>query len=442
MSRNIAFVIFPNFQLLDAAGPLAAFDIASRFAGGAYSLRIFAAQAGAVASSSGAALHAEAFGPRPRFHTVIAAGGSGVREAIADAAVSRFISSAAKRAQRIASVCSGAYLVATLGLLDGRRATTHWNRSADFARRFPGVRLEPDRIYVRDGNVWTSAGITAGIDLALAMIADDLGEGVARQTAQQLVVYYRRPGGQSQFSALLELDRPDGRFAAMLRWAREHLDEKLGVERLAARAAMSPRNFARLFVRETGMTPARHRASAGRGRARARRGRLGLDRPGRGALWLRRSRTDAPRLSSHLRPAAAGFAPRRTRLNPISKARNGGRQGKLDATLDPQGCEEWWHVGFDGSSSGVCLWSVAGVSRRLFRPSVSGCRFLRHHSVGVHFVDRDLRSDRLHSLARRFHDLARQPAGGAGDEHHHGNRLELLFFCSDPSRTIDRQHDS
>ena len=119
------------------------------------------------------------------------------------------------------------------------------------------MRVEPDRIYVKDGPVWTSAGITAGIDLALALIAEDLGEDIAKRTAQQLVVYYRRPGGQSQFSALAELGRPDGRFGALLGWARERLDQPLGVEELADRAAMSPRNFARVFTAETGVTPAK-----------------------------------------------------------------------------------------------------------------------------------------------------------------------------------------
>ncbi len=257
MTRNIAFVAFPGFQILDVTGPLSAFDIASRYAKGAYAIRLFAARAGAVPSSSGAALVAEAFPPRPHFHTVIVSGGDGVLAAAQDRRLLRFVETAARRAERVASVCSGTAVLATLGLLDGKRATTHWNRGAEFARRFPAIRLEPDRIFVKDGNVWTSAGITAGIDLALAMIADDLGEKIARAAARQLVVYYRRPGGQSQFSALLELDRPGGQFGALLGWAREHLGERLGVERLADRAGMSPRNFARLFVRETGMTPAR-----------------------------------------------------------------------------------------------------------------------------------------------------------------------------------------
>ncbi|HRD29647.1 MAG TPA: helix-turn-helix domain-containing protein, partial [Caulobacter sp.] len=137
-----------------------------------------------------------------------------------------------------------------------KRATTHWNRSKDFARRYPKVKLEPDRIWVRDGAVWTSAGITAGIDLALALIAEDLGEDIARKTAQQLVVYHRRPGGQSQFSALLELEA-GGRFDSLMAWARESLRHPLTVAELADRAGMSERNFARAFAAATGFTPAK-----------------------------------------------------------------------------------------------------------------------------------------------------------------------------------------
>jgi transcriptional regulator GlxA family with amidase domain len=257
MSRTIAIVLFPGFQILDATGPLSAFDIASRFAPGAYTVRLVAARAGAVASSAGAALVAEAFPPRPHVHTVMVSGGDGVLAAARDRRLLRFVGAASRRAERVASVCSGTAVLATLGLLDGKRATTHWNRGADFARRFPAVRFEPDRIFVKDGRLWTSAGITAGIDMALAMIAADLGEKIARATARQLVVYYRRPGGQSQFSALLALDRPDGRFGTLLGWARENLETPLGVEQLADQAGMSPRNFARLFLRETGVTPAR-----------------------------------------------------------------------------------------------------------------------------------------------------------------------------------------
>ena len=157
----------------------------------------------------------------------------------------------------MASVCSGAYLLARSGLLDGLRATTHWSRSRDFAQRFPRVRLEPDRIYIREGRIWTSAGISAGIDLALALVAEDLGEQVARRTAQQLVFYYRRPGGQSQFSALLDMATPGGRFAPLLDFLRVNLHERLSVEQLAERSHLSPRQFSRLFHAEVGMPPAR-----------------------------------------------------------------------------------------------------------------------------------------------------------------------------------------
>ena len=202
-------------------------------------------------------MQAEALASAPALDTLLVAGGEGTYEAIRQASILAYVREAARACRRIASVCSGAFLLAEAGVLEGRRATTHWSRSRQFAKRYPNVALEPDRIFVRDGAVWSSAGITAGIDLALALIADDLGEVVARQTAQQLVVYRRRPGGQSQFSALLEMERPDGRFGALLGWARERLGEPLTVDRLADRAGMSPRNFARRFAEETGMTPAR-----------------------------------------------------------------------------------------------------------------------------------------------------------------------------------------
>jgi transcriptional regulator GlxA family with amidase domain len=140
-------------------------------------------------------------------------------------------------------------------LLDGRRATTHWGRTSHFLASYPKVRLEPDRIFIKDDTIWTSAGISAGIDLALAIVAEDFGETIARDTARQLVVYHHRAGGQSQFSALLELKAPTGRFKRLLAWAREHLDEPLQVERLAEQAGMSARHFTRAFIAETGMTP-------------------------------------------------------------------------------------------------------------------------------------------------------------------------------------------
>jgi transcriptional regulator GlxA family with amidase domain len=257
MTREIGFLIFDGFQILDAAGPIAAFEIGGAHQRGAYRLSVVAKSAGAVASSSGATMGATAFADAPRFDTLVVVGGFGTYEALRDEAILAYLRAAARDCRRVASVCSGAFLIAEAGLLAGRRATTHWSRSRQFAQRYPDVRLEPDRIFVRDGKLWSSAGITAGVDLALALIAEDLGEPVARRVAQQLVVYRRRPGGQSQFSALLEMERPEGRFGPLLDWARERLDEPLTVERLAERAAMSPRNFARRFAEETGVTPAR-----------------------------------------------------------------------------------------------------------------------------------------------------------------------------------------
>jgi transcriptional regulator GlxA family with amidase domain len=255
--RAIGLLIFPDFQLLDAAGPITAFEIASRYGGGAYALCVLAASGGQVRSSSGVAMSAIGLSEAPQLDTLIVAGGDGVDRAARDSLVLDYVRRAPERSRRVASVCSGALLLAEAGLLQGRRATTHWSRTAQFARRYPKARLEPDRIFTRDGAIWTSAGITAGIDLCLALIADDLGEAIARKTAQQMVVYRQRPGGQSQFSALLEMERPDGRFTALLGWMREHLDDALTVDVLAAQAAMSPRNFARRFLEETGATPAR-----------------------------------------------------------------------------------------------------------------------------------------------------------------------------------------
>jgi transcriptional regulator GlxA family with amidase domain len=257
MKRRVAFLIFPDFQLLDAAGPISAFEIAERYVPGSYELRVIAKQAGAVTSTSGASMNAVTAGRPATIDTLIVVGGEGTRAMSKDERTVKFVSACGVSCRRVASVCSGAYILAATGLLDGRAATTHWTRSDDFARKFPRVKLDADRIFVKAGKFWSSAGITAGIDLSLALIAEDLGEAVARKVAQQLVVYYRRPGGQSQFSTLLELERADGRFAPLLDYVRTNLRERLSVDQLAAQACMSPRNFARLFQTETGTSPAR-----------------------------------------------------------------------------------------------------------------------------------------------------------------------------------------
>ena len=253
----IGVLIFPDFQLLDAAGPISAFEIAARFAGGAPAIKAIALQPGPVRSSSGVEMLARSAKPSAAITTLIIAGGNGVREAWRCPKTLAFVRGMAKRGVRIASVCSGAYILAEAGLLDGKRATTHWQRTQHFVATYPRIKLEADHIYVRDGDVWTSAGISAGIDMSLAMIAEDHGEEIAQKTARQLVLYHRRSGGQSQFSSLLELKAPTGRFAPLLAWARENLDAPLTVEDMADRAGMSARHFSRAFIAETGTTPSK-----------------------------------------------------------------------------------------------------------------------------------------------------------------------------------------
>ncbi|MGE9009061.1 GlxA family transcriptional regulator [Leptospira interrogans] len=253
----IGVLIFPDFQLLDAAGPISVFEIAARFSGAAPAIRTLAATPGPVRSTSGVEMLARGFKPSSAITTLIVAGGEGVRTAAICPKTLAFVRALARRGVRVASVCSGAYVLAEAGLLDGRRATTHWQRTRHFVSAYPKVKLEADRIYTRDGNVWTSAGISAGIDLALAMVVEDYGDEIAQKTAKQLVLYHRRSGGQSQFSSLLELKSPTGRFGPLLAWAREHLDAPLTVEDMAEQAGMSSRHFTRAFIAETGTTPSK-----------------------------------------------------------------------------------------------------------------------------------------------------------------------------------------
>jgi transcriptional regulator GlxA family with amidase domain len=253
----IGVLIFPDFQLMDAAGPISVFEIARYYAKRQLAIRTIAAKPGAVRSSSGVEMLAHKFGSPGAITTLIIAGGGGVETAARDKCTMRFVQAVAKRGVRVASVCSGTFVLAEAGLLDGKRATTHWQRTRQFLATYPKVKLEPDQIFVRDGDIWSSAGITAGIDLALAMVAEDYGDAVVESTARQLVLYHRRSGGQSQFSSLLELKAPTGRFGPLLTWARENLDSRLTVEDLAERAGMSARHFTRAFIAETGATPSK-----------------------------------------------------------------------------------------------------------------------------------------------------------------------------------------
>ncbi len=258
--KRIVIVAFPAVQALDVFGPTEVFAAADRIAGGGhYGVEVIAGRAGVIETSSGVRLapHRAASAVRGPLDTLIVAGGSGVRAAVEDRALVRFVERAAARSRRVCSVCTGAFLLAEAGLLAGRRATTHWSACAALARRHPDVVVEPDPIFVRDGNVATSAGVTAGMDLALALVEEDLGADVARETARWLVLFLKRPGGQSQFSAPLDgpaATRPGLR--ELQEWIPAHLGEDLSVAALAARAHMSPRNFARAFGRELGVTPA------------------------------------------------------------------------------------------------------------------------------------------------------------------------------------------
>jgi transcriptional regulator GlxA family with amidase domain len=258
-ARRIVIAGFPALQSLDVIGPAEVFAMASRLAGdGVYSIELVANAAEPIEMSNGLELVARPLGSaRGPIDTLVAAGGAGVEDAIADETLVRWLRSAAGRSRRVASVCSGAFLLAAAGLLDGRRATTHWAACDELARRHPSVTVEEDAIFVRDGHVWSSAGVTAGMDLALALVEDDLGPEAAREVARWLVLFLRRPGGQSQFSAQLAA-APAGRAALrdLQAWIPAHLAADLSVPALAARTHMSARNFARAFRAEVGMTPA------------------------------------------------------------------------------------------------------------------------------------------------------------------------------------------
>jgi len=253
--NTIGFMLSPGFQLLDFAGPASAFEAANdQLENPAYRLSVLAADEGTVTNSLGIATAAASLN-NAGLDTLVVVGGR-IDPPLSAGTLSRIVE-ASSRCRRVASVCTGAFIVAAAGLLDGRRATTHWRYAPRLQREYPSIRVEADRIFCRDGNVWTSAGITAGIDLALALIEEDHGFAVAKGVAQHLVVYHRRHGGQSQFAASVDLAPKNDRIAAALGYARDHIAEVLTVERLAESAGMSLRQFSRAFRTQTGTTPAR-----------------------------------------------------------------------------------------------------------------------------------------------------------------------------------------
>ncbi len=263
--RAVAILTFDGAQSLDVTGPLEAFAQAiecMRKRGGPvpYTIELLAERPGPVRMTSGLRLVADRGYRRVRggIDTLIVSGGD-VAPVVVDVRVHRWLHAMVPTVRRLASVCSGAFILAEAGLLDGRRATTHWLGVRLFQRRYPQVHLDADAIFVRDGAIYTSAGVTAGIDMALSLIEEDLGRSVALDVARRLVVFLKRPGGQSQFSSHLAAQ---GMGSTVLRevseWIVEHLGEDLAIERLAERAGMSPRNFARVFRRDSGCTPGKY----------------------------------------------------------------------------------------------------------------------------------------------------------------------------------------
>jgi transcriptional regulator GlxA family with amidase domain len=258
----VEILAFPDAQVLDVAGPLQVFASANTWALNAgldapYEVRVVA-QTSPVITNSGLAL---VVAPLPhsnaRLDTLVIAGGSGVRQALKDAALLRWISQRSRRARRVVSICTGAFLLAAAGLLKGRRAVTHWSACDELARHNPSTHVEADPIYVHDGSVWTSAGVTSGIDLSLALVEEDVGHGIAMAIARDLVVFLKRPGGQAQFSQVLALQAGDDAFGRLHAWMAEHLSSDLSVPALADRASMSVRTFVRRYGAATGQSPAR-----------------------------------------------------------------------------------------------------------------------------------------------------------------------------------------
>jgi transcriptional regulator GlxA family with amidase domain len=266
-ARRIAVVGFSDAQLLDICGPLEVFSRASRIIsdeGGrgpeVYSVELLAHRAGPVRTSSGLALiAARSFqSVRGGLDTLLVAGGRGTEAALRDRALIEWLRRIAPRVRRFGSVCTGTFLLAEAGLLDGKRVTTHWASCQKLAAKYPRLVVDPDPIFIREGPLYTTAGVTSGMDLALAMVAEDHGTSVSRAVARQLVLFLQRPGGQSQFSTQLQIQSTDNAPLAELQaWMADHLAEDLSVSALARRVAMSPRNFARIFSQSLKTTPAR-----------------------------------------------------------------------------------------------------------------------------------------------------------------------------------------
>jgi len=264
--RRVLIVAAAPAQLLDVAGPAEVFAQASRLsASPLYDVEVAVVPGrrqtpittAGVQLASGRSLAALLADRRP-LDTLIVAGGEGARQRAAEPALRDAVRRLARRSRRVASVCTGAFILAATGLLDGKRVATHWQWCARLAALYPQLRVDPEPIFTREGNLWTSAGITAGIDLTLAMVEEDHGHRLALAVARQLVMFLRRPGGQQQFSAALAAQAaPSASLRDLVAWIADNLHKPLTVELLAERARLSPRQFARVFARELGVTPSK-----------------------------------------------------------------------------------------------------------------------------------------------------------------------------------------
>lgn len=277
MPRAIAFLVDQGFDLLDLSGPTEVFFLANAFAPDSYRITTLSLDGGTIVSATGLPVLTDPCDPAG-LDTLIIVGGQSMVDDPAPAQVD-LVRTAGPSTRRIASVCIGAFLLAATGLLDGKAATTHWRWAARLQARHPAIRVDGDRIFTSDGGIWTSAGITAGIDLALAMIEEDLGRDIALTVARTLVVYHRRSGGQLQHSSLLDHDPDSDRIRRTLTYARENLASSLTVESLAQVAHLSVRQFGRAFTAATGTTPAKavERLRVEAARSRIEEGRETLD---------------------------------------------------------------------------------------------------------------------------------------------------------------------
>lgn len=266
MTHRVALLVFPGFELLDGAGPASVFGEANyalrqRGAADFYAVEMVSADGGAITSSCGVPVHTRALAKLPpaKVGTLLIAGGDyhSLEAVIASPVVRRWVPRCASSAARFGSVCGGAFVLAPLGLLDGKRVATHWSGAKNLAEMFPALSVDPNTLYVVDGKVWTSAGVTTGIDMSLAIVTEDVGADVASEIAKRLVLYARRPGYQSQFSPVLSAQvKADGPFAELISWVQENLHRSLDVPMLAARVGLSERSFYRKFTAVTGQSPA------------------------------------------------------------------------------------------------------------------------------------------------------------------------------------------